>query len=444
MSDYPIVEQWSISVTEESISMWWNSDVICDFLWYSTNNGQSWHGVSISADYTGQYEITGLSSNATYQIKTRVRAKDSGLVSESEAEEVTTYSWPYAKEMPDFTIGDKLTIKLYNPMFRQVTINLIGADGSVVSTDTTYNQQISGYAGDSVVEALYNSIPDAPSGSYSVRVTYGTHVSVKSGGHYLVNQNVCAPSIEAASYQDTNSATIAITGNNQDLVKNKSVPSYTATGLESKKGASIESVSVSVNGTDVPLSISGTSATGTGAALDSATNIEAVFTVTDSRGLTSTKIVSLTMLDWFDPLASISVKRQGNTETDTNLYAKAVYAPINGNNSVTITYEATKDGDSSPSVSGTLTDGVVSVASLDNTYAWTVEITLTDLLGGSTTYTAEIAKGVPLVFFDKLRSSVGVGCFPDNDNSVEIVGELIVGGKKLIFNSDHTVTWANP
>lgn len=443
MSDYPTIEQWSISVTEESITMWWSSDQVCDYIWYSTNNGQSWHGVSIADDFTGQYEITGLSSNATYQIKTRVRSKDSGLVSESEAEEVQTYSWPYAKEMPDFTIGDKLTIRLYNPMFRQVTVNLIGADGSVVSTDTTYNQQISGYAGDTVIEALYDSIPNAQNGSYSVRVTYGSHVSIKSGGRYSVNSNICAPDIDTATYIDTNNATIAITGDNQKLIRNKSLPRYTATGLAGKKGASIESVNVTVNGTTVPLVISGTSAQATGAALDSATDLEAMFIVIDTRGLETRKKVTLTMLDWFAPLASVSVKRQGNTKSDTNIYAKAVYAPISGNNSVTITYACSKDGDSTPSVTGTLTDGVVSAVTLDNTYAWSIYITLTDLLGGSTTYTETIAKGTPLIFFDSVKESVGVNCFPDNSNSVEIVGELVVNGKKLVFNSNNTVTWTN-
>lgn len=443
MSDYPTIEQWSVTITETSITMWWSSDQICNYLWYSTNGGQTWNGVAIADDSTGQYEITGLSSNATYNVITRVQSKDSGLVSDSEAEEVTTLSYPYARDMPDFTIGDKLTIQLYNPMFRQVTVNLIAADGSVVSTDTTSGQQISGYAGDEVVAALYNSIPDAQSGTYSVRVTYESHVSIKSGGNYRVNSNVCAPILETATYADTNPTTIALTGDSSDIVRNKSVPSYQVTGLAAQKGASISSVHVKVNGTDVTLLVSGSSASATGSPIDSATDLEAEYEVTDTRGLVTLQKVTISMLDWFLPQAAISCKREGNTQTATSLYVKAVYAPINGNNTISISYAATKDGDTTPSVSGTLTDGVASIINLDNAYAWSVEITLTDALGGTNTYTVEISKGTPLIFFDKLLESVGVNCFPTENNSVEIAGTLVIGGKKLIFNSDNTVTWTN-
>ena len=336
--------------------------------------------------------------------------------------------------MPNFTIGSKLTIKLFNPLGRQVTVNIIGADNSQISSGTTSGTSISGFTESSVVNALYNSIPNAQSGTYKVKVTYGTNISTKTGGTYSVNPNVCSPSIGSADYEDTNATTIALTGNNKDIVQNKSTLSYSASGLTAKNGASVASCSVTVNGQTISLTVSGSNASGTGGVIDSGMDVEAVFTVTDSRGLKGTYTKTINMLDWSVPSAIITLQRQDNFYTETNLKADADYASINGNNQITITYQATKEGDSSPSVSGTLTDNVTSVVNLNNEYAWTVVVTLTDSLGGTTSYSLWISRGMPIIYFDRLKSSVGINCFPQKEKSLE------VNGYDLTFHKGESVT----
>ena len=419
---YATVNQSLLSMTETSATMWWSSDSTIDYIWYSINNGSSWTGINVADGSSGQYTITGLSANTTYNIKTRVRRKDSQLTTDSSALAVTTYAYPYASSMPNFTIGDKLTIGLYNPLNRQVTVNILGADGSQVSNDTTSGTSITGYAGSGVVSALYNSIPNAQSGIYKVRVTYGSQVSTKNGGKYTINASQCSPSISSVAYQDTKSQTIALTGNNQDIVRNQSIVSYSASGLTAQKGATVRSCSVTVNGTSYSLAISGTNASGTGGVIDSGMSIEATFTVTDSRGLTGTKTITVNMLDWSVPSAIITLERQNNFYTATNLTVDAQYSYINGNNQITITYNATKEGDSSPSMSGSLQDNVQAVVNLDNTYAWTVVVTLVDSLGGTTSYSLWISRGMPIIYFDRLKSSVGINCFPKEEQSLEVNG----------------------
>ena len=422
---YASVNQNLFAKTETTATITWSSDAVVDYIWYSTNNGSTWAGIDVADGSKGSYTISGLSANTTYQIKTRVRRKDNQLTSTSSALAVTTYAYPYANSMPNFTIGEKVTIGLYNPLGRTVQVSMLGADNSVIQTDTVSGTSLSGWIIPSIVTKLYNSIPNSVSGTYKVKVTYGTQITTKTGGTYSVNANVCAPSIGTASYEDTNSQTIALTGNNQDIVQNKSTLQYTASGLSALNGATISACSVLVNGTTINLTVSGNSATGTGGVIDSGTDIEAVFTVTDSRGLTATKNVTISMLDWTIPSAIVTLERQDNFYTETDLTVDAKFSSINGNNQITISYQATKDGDSAPTVSGTVQDNVTSVVNLDNSYAWTVQITLTDSLGATATYTAYISRGMPIIYFDKLKSSVGINCFPQNDNSLEINGELL-------------------
>lgn len=438
---YATVNQTLTAKTENTATIKWTSDAVIDYIWYSTNNGSSWTGINVADGSSGTYTISGLSANTTYPIKTRVRRKDSQLTTDSSALSVQTYAFPYASSMPNFTIGSKLTIGLYNPLGRQVTVNILGADGSQISNDTTSGTSISGYNGTTVVNNLYNSIPNAQSGTYKVKVTYGAQISTKTGGTYTVNKNVCSPSIGSVAYADRNSQTIALTGDNQDIVRNHSTLRYSASGLTANNGASVQSCSVTVNGETIALTVSGSSASGQGGVIDSGTDIDAVFTVTDSRGLTGTKKVTISMLDWSVPSAIITLQRQDNFYTATDLTVDAQFAYINGNNQITITYQATKEGDSSASVSGSLQDNVTSVVQLDNSYAWTVVVTLTDSLGGTTSYSLWISRGMPIIYFDRLKSSVGINCFPEDDESLEVNGINIL--KALYYQSGDSVTIRN-
>ncbi len=434
---YATVKQSLNSATETTASIKWTADSTVDYIWYSTNNGSSWSGINVADGTNGSYTISGLSPNTTYQIKTRVRRKDSQLTTDSSALAVTTFAYPYANSMPNFTIGNKLTIGLYNPLGRSVTVNILGADESQISNDTTSGTSISGYNNETVQNRLYASIPNAKSGQYKVKVTYGTNISTKNGGNYTVNENVCKPNIGTVSYEDTNDSVIAITGDNQDIVRNHSTVKYTANGLSGQKSATIQSCSVKVNGNSYSLTVSGTSATGGNAVIDSGTDIEAVFTVTDSRGITNTKSLTIHMLDWYVPSAIITLLRQNNFYSQTDVTVDADYPSINGNNTISISYTATaviERQRTTPSpVSGTLQNNVTSVVVLDNEYAWNVVITLTDRFGGTTTYNAYISRGMPIIYFDRLKSSVGVNCFPKDEESLEVNGYNI--GRNVMTRS---------
>lgn len=418
------------SRTETTAIISWAADAVVDKLWYSTDNGVSYTEVGISDSTGGTYTITGLTANTTYQIKTKARHKERQVSTESSALSVTTYSWPYGNLTPDFMIGAGLTVGVFNPLSRTVSVRLLDASNNILATVST-SGTTAVFDTSTFADDLYSAIPSATSGTYKIRCVTEGHTVTVTGGTFSVNPSVCSPEITAAAYQDINAAVVLLTGNNQDIVQNHSQVEYSATGLTAKKSASIVSCSVEVNGQTINLTVSGTSASGGNAVINSGTDVSAVFTVTDSRGLTGKKTVTVHMLAWAIPSAIVTLQRQDNYYSATDLTVDALYASINGNNQITITYAATRAGDLSPSISGTLTDNVTATISLDNGYAWTVVITLTDSLGGTATYTAGVAKVIPVIFFDQLRESVGINQFPDHDGTLEINGDVYINAKKL-------------
>lgn len=407
--------------TETSISMNWSSDNTIDYIWYSTNNGSSWTGVNVTDGKSGTYTITGLKANTAYNIKTRVRRKDNQLTTDSSALAVTTYNYPYANSTPNFTIGNKFTIGLYNPLNRSVTVNILGADNSQCTNDTTTGTSITGYNGTAVVNKFYASIPNAKSGTYKVKVTYGSNVSTTTGGTYSINTNLCTPTIGTVTYQDTNTTTTGITGNNQQIISQQSKVQFTASNLTVLNSATIKTCKLSLNGNSYNMTISGSTASVNNIVIDSGIDIPATVTLTDSRGLTTTKSITITMLDWVLPTAIISCQRQSNYYDETDINVNADYSSIDGKNTITITAKykmvtASKYSDPVP-----LQDGVTSVLSLNNKYEWNVQVELKDLFG-TTTYNLTVGIGLPIIYFDRLLRSVGINCFPKDEGSIESNG----------------------
>ena len=410
--------------TETTITINWWSDSVVDYIWWSRNNGSTWHGIDVTDGYSGSYTISGLTANSTYNIKTRVRRRDSQLTTDSSTMSVTTYNYPYATSSNNFTIGNGAEIRIYNPLKRTFTCTIYGANGSSMGSYTGSQAE---YLNDefktpAAIDAQYQSIPNSRSGTYTIKVVYGSNTATRTGGTYTVNPSDCMPSIGNVSYQDINSTATAITGNDQDIVRNQSIVRYSAGGLSAQKYASVSSCSVSINGNSYNLSLNGSSAIGGNAPINSGSDVSATFTVTDSRGITASKSVTVRMLDWTPPSAIINLNRQDNFYSDTDIMVDADYPSINGNNQISITYQAKKTTESSYSISGTLQDGITSTFTADNTFDWEVLVTLVDSFQGTTSYNLWLSRGLPIIYFDRLKSSVGVNCFPKSEKSLEVSG----------------------
>lgn len=445
---YASVTQTVSSMTETTMAIKWTSDSTVDYIWYSTNNGSRWTGINVADGKTGTYTISSLTANTTYHVKTRVRNKQSQLTTDSAALSVTTYNYPYATTMPNFTIGENPTIRFYNPLERVFTMRLYGNGVFIDEWEGNAGTSMSGFANPDVVEALYNSIPNASSATYQIRCVYGGQTQSRNGGTYKVNTSVCKPTISTFTYQDGRATVWAITGDRSKIVQNQSYVHYNATGVTANNGASVSTVKVTVNGGTVNLQASqseeggwyggGTTST---SAINSSSNVTAKLIVTDSRGVTASKNLTIQMVPWQKPTAIITLARQNNYYTETDITADADYTVI-GTNAVTIQYRTRKKGASSYGSWANLQDNVTATFNADNAYAWDVQVRVYDSIGGSYTegsvYNLSLSKGMPIIFFDRLKSSVGVNCFPADAESFEVSGINLL--KELFFWSGDTIT----
>ena len=67
----------------------------------------------------------------------------------------------------------------------------------------------------------------------------------------------------------------------------------------------------------------------------------------------------------------------------------------------------------------TLQDDVTQQFTLDNNYEWNVQVVLEDRIG-TTTYNLVLNRGIPIAFFDRLKRSLGINCFPADQESLEV------------------------
>lgn len=430
------VSQSLNSKTETTITMNWTSDNEIDTLWYSVD-GVTWHGVNNADDTNGSYTITGLTANSNYSVQTRVRLKSSGITSDSVPLNVATYSYPFCNSAPDVTIGDKLTLGFYNPLNRNITVNILGADGSQISDDQTNGTTITGYNGPLVKDSFYASIPNAKSGTYKVKVTYGNHINTVNGGRYSVNVSESAPKLGTISYLDTNQVTTAITGDPQKIIRSKSLVAFNASGIYPTNHATIINCKVEINGVPHQMALTGSNAQVSQVTINSSADISALVKVTDSRGLVRTKAINISMVDWVRPSANIVLERVANYYSETTLKVSAYISPLGGQNTCTIQTRNKKTTDTSYSNFTVLQNDVPVTLTLDNSQEWDVQVQITDVFE-TATYNLKLPRGTPLIFIDKIKNSVGINCFPTMSESLEINGNNIIPSARTLYLGSNT------
>lgn len=436
---YTDITQTLSNKTETTISINWNSENEVDYAWYSTDNGNNWYGVDVTDGKSGAYTINNLIAGVTYQIKTRVRRKDSQLTTDSAMLEVATYPYPYCNSAPSFVIGDKLTLGFFNPLNRNITVNILGADNTQISNDTITGITISGYNSTEIQNKLYDSIPNAKNGTYRVQVTYLNHIQMISGGIYAVNENVCKPTIGNITYQDTNASTLAITNNNQQIIRNQSTAQIDVDGLTGYRSATIVGCDVVINAATYNMTVNNTTATINNININSATDLICTVTATDSRGITASKNFNMTILDWVLPNAVIHLQRQHNYYSSTDLNVNVAYSSIDNKNTLTIQARYKKTIDSSYTAFQTLQNGVTTVLTLNNSYDYDVQVVITDLLG-TKTYNLNVYKGMPIVYISNSKKSVGINCFPSYSNSLEINGRIVSTNPVQLYSNSSGTT----
>lgn len=163
------------SRTETTATFSWTTPQTCSNVQYKINNG-SWVDVVADANSTsGSFTVSGLSANTSYTIYSDFKRRDSGLWAQTKpSQSVTTYAYPYLNSVPEFTVGNALTIGVYNPLGRSCTVYVIGDDGTEILGGTFSGTSISPFNSDSWKNNWYKSLPKKKQGTYKARLVCST------------------------------------------------------------------------------------------------------------------------------------------------------------------------------------------------------------------------------------------------------------------------------
>lgn len=241
----------------------------------------------------------------------------------------------------------------------------------------------------------------------------------------VVNAN---PSASALTYEDTDSSVIAKTGDNQKIVQAQSTLVIHRAASTAKKSATIASYSLNFNGVDYTPDESGNV---TIVKPNIAGVYAATITTTDSRGNTTANSINITILELALPNAVYSLQRVSNFYTETILNVDGKISSVGGTNVLTITEKHRKIGDATWSTPASVPDATDMTLQLDNLYEWEVMVTVSDSYN-SVQSTLTVGKGIPIAFFDRMRHSVGINGFPDEDEQLYVGGNLKATGGALL------------
>lgn len=351
---------------------------------------------------------------------------------------------------PNFNDEQNPTINYNNPAGSSVSTlqacisstdgeTIYAAYRNISKTGTSYTFNLT--------DAERNALRQATPNSKTLNVKFTIKTVISDNTFYdsltktltITNAN---PTISTITYQDTNSTTTNITQNNQLIIRNKSTLQLTLNTLNALKYATLTNVALTLNGATTNYSLSGTSMNskvinlGT---INMASSGTLKVVLTDSRGNNTTYNITIQMEDWVPPSAIITCQRQNNFYTQTNLLVDGSISSLDNKNVMTIQYQYKKTTDSTYSALTTIQDNVQTTFNIDNNYSWNVRVIISDLLD-STPYDLFVDKGIPLIFFDKSKNSVGINCFPVNNNSLE-VGAIDILKSIYYFPGDtYTVT----
>lgn len=319
----------------------------------------------------------------------------------------------------DFTDETNPTMTYSNPSSFACDLSIDFAGGSITRAGA-----ISGSGGSytmQLTDSERTTLRNASKNTSSLAVTYVLKTTIDGTAYYSraerkMNVVNSSPELGAISYEDTNAATVAVTGDKSRIIQNHSVLTVTVPTATAKKSATIASYTIAFGGVSKTVASSGAVSLG---AVDVSYSQALTVTATDSRGLSAVQSVNVTVDDYSAPTAVIDLHRLNNFEPTTYITASARYSYLNGKNAVTIAAKFKKVSDSSYGTTSELEDSIQSTVTCDRDSAYDFVVTISDKLE-TTEYSLILGKGIPSFFIDTKKSSVGVNCLPSQSDVLQL------------------------
>lgn len=331
---YTSITGFSIGVlSETTVRFNWSAADIVDYVWYSANNGSSWTGVDVSDSTSGSFDVGGLSANTGYNFKIRVRRRDSQLTTDSGAYYAATYAYPYLTSVPEFTVGNSLTIGIYNPLGRSCTISVIGDNGVEHNGGTITGTSISSFNDNSWKNIWYSTLPSKTQGTYKARLVCSTgNVNQVSSAvkYYLDTSDSGFKPVFTANeiINVVNTANTAIAGSNK-FIKNHNSLSGVIKPMTAQRSASGSYYNVSASG--LATVKKDYSSSNINFVLGNMSTNSFNVTAVDSRGFTTTVSKTIDLVDYNNPGVTTSkITRQNGIGTKAVLAFTGVYTNWTG------------------------------------------------------------------------------------------------------------------
>lgn len=454
----PTVSFSTSSVTAYGFKISANSSATADIWQYSTNGVSSWTQFSTTAGTSASVTLSNLSPNTTYSVRVRARKKSNQVYGTSGTASVKTLGGAVVNSVSTVTADNstvtisinvtvysasyKYTLAIKNGSTTYLTIsNLSWSAGTSTRTVTLTSSQRTTLLGKMASLKSFT-------GTFAVTTYNGStqvgSTSSKTAKVQTTSAN-SAPTLGTFTYADTNSTTINITGSNQYLVQGYSTLTVTPSSATAKNGASISRYTAACNG----VSVSNTN----GAALTVGKvavsgSVSVTLTVTDSRGYTASRSVTMTVIPYSKPrVYSITLRRTNEIEAEMQLIFSGSISAISvggvQKNSVQyVRYRYKKTSASSygsyVSILGSTTRSGTSfsftnreLCNLDANSSYDFHLQIQDRLFSSSSLDLYyvVPQGTPLVALRKKK--VGINN-PNPQAALDVVGDIRVDGEVLM------------
>lgn len=434
---------WSISAVGGS-SSWYRSNptgvyINGNCVYYNGTRVQQYKGTIASGSYTighnseGNASFSASVSSAIYSASVNCNGSGSwSLPQIARASQPSCITWPNTTENIG-DIGSTITIHMnsHSSAFTHTVRYSFYDLNETIATGVKDNCRWT------IPDSFYSKMPNLNSSwgtIYADTYNGSTKIGTKSV-KFTCNVSNANPTINKIDYYDSNQKTSDITEDNQIIIRNNSNLEFKLTNLIALKYATLSKVEILLNGITKSATLSGSSVPSqviNFGIVNSSSDLTASISVIDSRGNKTSYSKDITIVDWVQPSAIINCQRENNFYSTTHLTVDGSISSVDDKNVMKIQYQYKKTTDTNYSTLNTIQDNTQTSFDIDNKFAWEIRVIISDLIG-STTYNLFVDKGIPIIYFDRLLSSMGVNCFPKYDNSFEVNGVSLSG--KVLYNS---------
>jgi len=406
-----------------------------DYWWYSLNNGSTWISAQSGDRSSSAFVVTsGINPNTTYNVKIRVRRKDSQMTTDSGARSITTQQKALLTSVPNINIGSSHNISFSNQSGATTSLILQQVDGTQI---TDIGNVSNGVSHTPNANTLHSLTPNSNTLTlrYQLTTTQNSisYTDIKEFKAYVLNSN---PIFNNFTYQDTSADAVRVTNNNQIMIKDISIPQFTvSTANRATPQNSATILNYKANFDTLSKTVDYASNDDVTSTFDNGIikisgDIKMNVVAFDSRDNQTPVTKTINVIDYVLPTLNVDVRRQNNFENTIILRVSGNYSPIvvNGQpkNNITLLQYRFKNSDSA---SWGLWQNINKVVGennyissdvfidLDNIYSFDIEVKVKDELK-EITQNASVNKGVPAFYISDNKSAIGVNCIPP-DNAVE-------------------------